>query len=470
MELRLRQRLPTISLSLCLLVSWPVSGSVLSRNIDSRIRNSDVSNAVWAVHVEDSEGRVVYSRNGDTLVIPASVRKLFSAASVANCRGLDFQYRTELWAEGTVEDGVLHGNLIIRGSGDPSLGSRYHPRTTAVFEPWVAAVRAAGVRLINGGIVADASLFDDIHFPGSWKYDNIGESYAAPIDSLAFNENAVGVFMTAFGCSRYWIMADPWFVPIMTDTNCSDPRLTMNSVEGNMLLVRGNPGKSRYGERFTKLKSVTDPALYAAQAFEAVLDDEGIATVAEPRVTQFATKSRELLAVIESPPLYTLVGTMLESSVILFAEMLFKSTSETVPASWEGAQVVERSFLVNLVGIDDASFDFEDGSGLAVENYVTARATVSLLRWMTQPERRGVWEELLASPEETGTLQRRLRGFKGRLWAKTGTLDGVRGLAGYMIRKDGDLRYFAIFVNHYSAASWQAGEVIDQIVHEIDAW
>ncbi len=468
MEFRLSRKVAV--LTVLLLVVFSADASVLSRNIDSRIRGSELNNAFWAIHVEDEQGRVVYSRNSDRLAVPASVRKLFTAATVANCQGFGYQYQTELWIDGTVEEGVLHGNLVLRGSGDPSLGSRYTPSTTTIFDPWVEAVRNAGITLINGGVVADASAFDDQNYPGSWKHDNIGESYAPPIDALAFNENGLGVFMTAQDCNRFWVATDPWFLPVVMETNCTDRRLSMSTIGENTLRVRGNPGKSTPGEIFTTIRSVTDPALYAGQALDAALEDGGIQIMAEPRVTKEPMAAATMIGTIKSPPLYTLLGTMLETSSNLFAEMLYKSVSAEAPASLEGAHAVERDFLTGIVGIDDDSFQFDDGSGLAVEDYVTPHATVHLLRWMTEPSRRGLWEELLASPSQPGTLRRRLKGFEGRLWGKTGTLDGVRALAGYLVRRDGELRYFAIFVNHHSGPSWQAGQLIDQIVHEIDAW
>lgn len=447
----------------------PVTAQSLGDRIDDRIRRSAVRNAHWAVHVEDADGRVLHSRNGDRLMIPASVRKLFTAATVASCHDLGSQYETELWLSGRVDgEGVLHGNLIIRGVGDPSLGARYEARTTDIFEPWIEAVRDRGIRMVNGGVVADVSAFDGVHYPGSWKYDNIGESYAPPIDALAFNENGVGVFLTAYDCRRYWVMTDPWFVPISADTNCSASSLSVRTADENVLRVYGNAGRSRPGERFTTIRSITDPGLYAAQAFTASLESAGIATIAEPRVARDREQGSAKLGIIASPPLYTLVGTMLEQSSNLFAEMMYKAVSAEDPASWAGAHVTERGFLTGVVGLASDSFSFDDGSGLAVENYVTAEATVGLLRWMTTPERRGLWQELLASPGESGTLRRRLGNFSGRLWGKTGTLDGVRALAGYLERPDGEVRYFAIFVNNYSVAAWQAGEVIDQIVQEID--
>jgi serine-type D-Ala-D-Ala carboxypeptidase/endopeptidase (penicillin-binding protein 4) len=467
MELRLNLR--TVgSVVLALSLVHGLDASSLGETIDSRIGRSNLRNAVWGIRVEDGSGNLLYERNASGLFIPASVRKLFTAAAVAGCHGLDARYRTELWLDGHVEGEVLHGNLVVRGTGDPSFGARYVPRTISAFDPFVARVRNLGIRTINGSVVADVSAFDAEQYPGAWKIQNIGRSYAPPIDALAFNENAVGIFMQAEDCRRYWLAADPWFVPIVAETDCTSRTLSMDAIEENRVRVRGNPGTSRRGEIFSTLRAVSDPGLYVAQALEAALGEIGIESIGEPWVSQAPAAATTLLETIESPVLYTLLATMIQPSSNLFAEMLFKSIDPNAPASWEGARQVERDYLVNVVGLDGSSFTFDDGSGLSANNFVSPDAVMGLLRWMMEGEQRFVWMDLMAKPGESGTLRTRLAPLRGRLWAKTGTLDGVRGLAGYFIRPDGSTRYFTIFVNHYAAPAWQAGEVIDGIVHDID--
>jgi serine-type D-Ala-D-Ala carboxypeptidase/endopeptidase (penicillin-binding protein 4) len=469
MELRLNLRTAAGFLP-ALFLAHALGASTLGDRIDARIGGSELRNAVWGIQVEDGAGNLLYERNGEGLFIPASVRKLFSAAAVAGCHGLDARYRTELWLDGSVDGDVLHGNLIVRGSGDPSLGARYLPRTISVFDPFVEAVRALGIRTINGSVVADVSAFDAERFPGAWKIQNIGRSYAPPIAALAFNENAVGVFLRAEDCRRYWMAADPWFVPIVAETNCTSRTLSMEPIEENRVLVRGNPGTSKRGETFSTLRTISDPGLYAAQALEAALGEVGIESIGEPWVSQTPLAATTLMGTIESPVLYTLLTTMIQPSSNLFAEMLFKSIDADTPASWEGARQVERDYLVEVVGLDESSFVFDDGSGLSANNFVSPDAVVRLLRWMIEGDQRFIWMDLMAKPGESGTLRTRLAAFQGRLWGKTGTLDGVRGLAGYFIRRDGSPRYFTIFVNHYASPAWQAGEVIDGIVHDIDRY
>jgi serine-type D-Ala-D-Ala carboxypeptidase/endopeptidase (penicillin-binding protein 4) len=467
MEFRLNLRTVGVFF-LALSLVHGLDASSLAEKIDSRIERSNLRNSVWGIRVEDGAGNLLYERNAAGLFIPASVRKLFSAAAVAGCHGFDARYRTELWLDGYVDGEVLHGNLVVRGTGDPSFGSRYLPRTISAFDPFVARARDLGIRTINGSVIADVSAFDEEQYPGAWKIQNIGRSYSPPIDALAFNENTVGISMQAHDCRRYWLTADPWFVPILAETDCASRTLTMEQLEQNRVLVRGNPGTSRRGEIFSTLRAVSDPGLYVAQALEAALGEIGIELIGEARASQSPVVATTLLETIESPVLYTLLATMIQPSSNLFAEMLFKSIDAGAPASWEGARMVERDYLVNVVGLDGSSFTFDDGSGLSANNFVSPDAVMGLLRWMMEGEQRFAWMDLMAKPGESGTLRTRLAPFQGRLWAKTGTLDGVRGLAGYFIRSDGSPRYFTIFVNHYASPAWQAGEVIDGIVRDID--
>ena len=140
--------------------------------------------AIWGIDVEDDSGRVLYEQNAHTLLMPASNRKLFSAATIANCAGFDHQFATELWLDGR--------DVILRGGGDPSFGGRYTFERDAVFAPFVDALRRRGITSIDGDLVADVSLFDRVTIPPSWEVGDLGTDYAAPVDALAFAENVEG--------------------------------------------------------------------------------------------------------------------------------------------------------------------------------------------------------------------------------------------------------------------------------------
>ena len=144
----------------------------------------EIRGAIWGIDVEDDSGRVLYAQNEHTLLMPASNRKLFSAATIAGCAGFDHQFATELWLDGR--------DVVIRGGGDPSFGGRYAFSVDSVFAPFVDALRRRGVTSIDGDLIADVSLFDRVTIPPSWEVGDLGTDYATPVDALAFAENVEG--------------------------------------------------------------------------------------------------------------------------------------------------------------------------------------------------------------------------------------------------------------------------------------
>ncbi len=180
------RRLALLPLTLCAvaLYSCTTAGArpeALGASIERVVAASPVKHALWGIQVEDDAGRVLYAHDGDRLMIPASNRKLFSAATDVECLGRDARLVTELWLAGR--------NVVIRGAGDPSFASAR--RESPGFAPFVAALRERGVTSV-ADVVADVSRFDRVTIPGSWKYGNLGSDYAAPVDALAVDENVSG--------------------------------------------------------------------------------------------------------------------------------------------------------------------------------------------------------------------------------------------------------------------------------------
>jgi serine-type D-Ala-D-Ala carboxypeptidase/endopeptidase (penicillin-binding protein 4) len=148
-------------------------------DLDSLTKPSPFDRAYWAIHVEDDDGRVLYSQNANKLMMPASNRKLSASATIANCLGLDTQLKTEIWRDG--ED------LVIVGDGDPTLGSWRYERDDDFLNA-AAALRERGVTRVRD-VVVDVSRFDRNTIPYGWKFGYLGDAYAAPVDAIAWNEN-----------------------------------------------------------------------------------------------------------------------------------------------------------------------------------------------------------------------------------------------------------------------------------------
>ena len=422
----------------------------LARRIDAIRHQPQLTGAIWGIDVVDDAGRTIYARHETTLLIPASNRKLFTAATVASCEGLDRQIATELWRDGD--------DLVIRGGGDPSLGGRWAFDREAVFAPFVAALQQRGIAEVRD-VIADASLFDRVTIPSTWKVGNLGSDYAVPTDALAYNENVAGI--VADHCATPVVVTDPPFVTATANVACGREEPNVRSDAANAIAMTGS-----MPEHFQTLAGIADPALYAAQALRDVLQRAGIRVTGKTTVNATPRNWQERIAVIQSPPLWQLLSVVLKPSQNLYAEMLFKGLSAGAqPASYEASEEIERRFLTTEAGVLKTDFRFVDG--LSPDDLVTPRAIVALLRWMNEPSRRATWWMLLAHPGEEGTLRRRLLPFADRMRGKTGSISGVNALSGIMNMPDGTHRYFSIIINHNAGDSSDALKAIDAIVSEI---
>jgi D-alanyl-D-alanine carboxypeptidase/D-alanyl-D-alanine-endopeptidase (penicillin-binding protein 4) len=428
--------------------------SPLAKKIDLLAGTPPFDHAVWGIVVEDEAGQRLYARNAGTLFIPASNRKLFSGATAANCLGFERQLTTDFFLDGN--------DLVIRGGGDPSFGGRWTFDRDALFDPVVAALRARGIGAIAGDVVADVSAFDRVTIPPQWEIEDVGSSYAPPVDALAYNENAVGVDVD--DCAKPLVTTDPLFVEataIVTCAEAGEPAITSDAL--NRLTIAGPMPR-----RYHALDSIANPALYAAQAVASALKHAGIPVRGALRVEERRSRlSGERIALIASPPMWQLLSVEMKPSQNLYAEMLYKDAGL---GTYAGAREEERRFLTTEVGIDPVEFRFVDGSGISPTNYVAPEAAVKVLRWMNHPARRGAWWLILATPGEEGTLHRRLVDLAPRLRGKTGTLTGVNSLSGIVTGTGGGTRYFTIFLNHHAATSGDAQRVIDAIAREIAAF
>ncbi|HJW95807.1 MAG TPA: D-alanyl-D-alanine carboxypeptidase [Thermoanaerobaculia bacterium] len=356
----------------------------------ARIDQLTSTRAVWAIDVEDDSGRVLYAQNAHKLMVPASNRKLFSTALASECLGLDHRFTTELWRDGD--------DLVLRGGGDPSFGGRYYASPGDAFAPMLGAVHARGITHVHD-VVADPSAFDRQTIPPSWKIGNLPYDYSAPVDALAYHENAID---------------DDFAIP--------------------------------------------DPALHAARALRDLLVFDGITIEGDVRI---GVAKGERIAAVDSPPLSELLATTLKVSQNLYAEMLFKNAG----GGYYVAAVDRERRFVRELGIDPNDIRFVDGSGLSPDDLAAPAAIVRLMRWMNAPERRGAWWSILATPNEEGTLHRRLTELQSRLRGKTGTLEGVSALSGIIAMPRGGYRYFSIIVDHNTTPN--VNRTIDEIARLI---
>lgn len=450
--------------------------------IDSILARPHLAQAEWTIEVREvGSGRVLYSRAAARPSVPASGLKLVVAAAAAHHLPADHRFRTTLYGTGPVRGGVLEGDLVLYGRGDPNLSSRFFDTPTRVFESLADSLRARGVRRVAGGVVADESWFDARYVHDDWNpYDRLWW-YAAPVGALGFNDNAIDVAVRpgpAVGAPARVTASPASAAYVLENASRTGARGSAYTFD----LDRGaGPGRVRAtgrlplgsGER-TMYFAVDDGARWAGTVFRETLERKGIAVGRRGvRVVSDAAASptarAAVLAEWASPPLDHVIGPVLMRSQNWFAELLVKTLGREVrgEGSWEAGLAVERDFLTRVVGIDPGDVVLRDGSGLSAHNRITPRALVALLRYVRNTPQQRIVLDALPVSGRSGSLERRLEDLPGRVSAKTGYISGVNTLAGFVTLSDGREAAFAIVSNGSREPTARMKAGIDDIVRAI---
>jgi D-alanyl-D-alanine carboxypeptidase/D-alanyl-D-alanine-endopeptidase (penicillin-binding protein 4) len=437
--------------------------------VDRVMSRPPFQRTMWGIVIESDAGEILYAHNADRLFVPASNRKLMATSFISACLPLDASLETRIERRGEIVDGVLEGDLVIVGGGDPSFAGRFFPDRDDFLRPLATTLRDAGIRSIHGDIVADASLFAGDIIPSGWKIGYLSDYYAAPVDALAFNENVIGVNVKSEHCHLLGITTDPDFSPGSGDLRCNaNESLSYRATDENSVRVRGLLSREAVQHSVTELVAVRDPALYTAQGVRDFLQRQGISSRGV-RVQRTPLAGTQRLTSIASAQMATILPVVLQDSQNLYTEMLHRRAAAEIfgtAVTLDDALEVERTFLTTVVGLRPDEFTFGDASGLATDNLVTPVAVVKTLRYLLAPERRQFFWEAMAHPGDSGTLHRRLVPLHDRVAAKTGSLNGVTGLSGALLARDGSTIYFSILMNHFDAAA-DSRSMADAIVTKL---
>ena len=471
-------------------------GGSLQQRVTRLIDQPPFDRATWNIYVQDDRGRVLFNRNGDRFSVPASNTKLIVAAAATVLLPPDYRVRTGLYANGAVTNGVLQGDLILYGRGDPTWSERCYTVDTLApggcDSTWTAvdaiaeSLRARGLRRVTGKVVGDGSYFEPTLTHPGWNTFDLNWWYAAPVSGLGFHDNSVD-FRIAPGAAVDQPPAITWnpdlhfftfenrarTVPAESSSTIGDnffrkPGTLDVWAEGTVSLSR-----SPWIESF----ALPDPNLFAARALEATLQKKGIAVAGGAASTTDSMVYRGLrccgtpIAEYRGRPLPDMIFPILNSSQNWFAEMLLKLLGREVgdTASWSKGLDVERRYLIDSVKIDSTAFSLEDASGLAAGNLVTPHAFVQLLAYMYRHPKRAPFIAGLPRAQQRGSLLRRFAGtpIEGRVLAKTGSIDRVNTLSGYIEKANGHVVTFSIQANAHDVPTRQMLAQIDSVVVQL---
>lgn len=418
-------------------------------------RNASIS----AMVIKASTGEIVDAYNQDRVLTPASCTKLITTCTSLELLGSDYRFSTYLETNGSIKDSVLNGNLYVRGTGDPTLGSSKVGNRNFMAQ-WVNALKRKGIRQINGNVIADLSFFDENAANPCWQWEDLGNYYAPGIFSLAYMDNTLNIQLQsgAVGTKAEVIGTTPE-CPELTFQNtikCANisydnsyshgmPLTTVRRLTGSIPANKGT---------FNLRGDIPNPGLALVRDFITRMSDSGIGVSGEADyILEKDTLPRTLLHEHKSEPLSVIVRETNITSNNQYAEQLFRflGSRRGVPATIDQSIGVELDYWQSK-GVSFQSAIINDGCGLAHNNAISAHMFVNLLNYMRSSKE---WESFYASlpiSGTSGTLTSLLRDtpLQGLVHAKSGTLSHVKSYSGYIEMPDGETYIFSVIVNNAS--------------------
>ena len=462
-----RPRAPIVSV---LRFTSPRGGAALTSDLTTLL-GSRTKNGEWgAMVISLTRGDTLFAHGADSKMVPASTMKLFTSAIAFDRLGPEHVFSTDVLRDGPLEaNGVVRGDLVLRGDGDPSLSPRFvRGGPDASMTMLARFVAGTGITRVTGDIVADASALETRGIPEGWLTRYAGSGYAAPFSALTLNENIVIVGVTAGragGAARVFLEPATRGLTVTNTVRTvagSGTRISAHRAGNDRVVVSGTIGARAGTARYQLV--VGDPATFTGGAFRAALEEQGITVDGALRVGRTPEKAM-LVTSLPSPPLARLISIMNRESINIFAELLFRGaargTDKQRLGSAENASATLQEFLVRQVGAAPDAVSVTDGSGLSVLDRVTPRSLVQLLAHAHRAPWGSAFHASLPVAGESELLRTRMRATpaQGNLHAKTGTTNEVIGLSGYVTAENGEILAFAFLYN--GKDRWHARETID---------
>jgi D-alanyl-D-alanine carboxypeptidase/D-alanyl-D-alanine-endopeptidase (penicillin-binding protein 4) len=471
----------------------PLGAQTLQQRLDARLDQPPFNRALWGVALVDENGLVLYGRNADRLFIPASNTKLVVAAVAAALLPPDWKVKTSVYGGGPVVEGVLQGDLVLYGRGDPTFSNRCYATDTMAagvcdrdifskLRTLAEALRARGITAVSGDLVGDGSYFEPRIVHGGWETYDLNWWYAAPVTGLAFNDNSVDIKWAPGPRpgAPATISILPWLGDLTMENRSRTREAGGDDIDffrtPGTLALRAEGMVAQNSRGGTEYFAMPDPNLFTARALRQAMAEAGISVHGATRSTTDSMAYRHLrsgspLAEVESRPLPDMIFPILNTSQNLFAEMMLKHLGRIFgkEGSWRDGLQVERRFLIDSVKIDSTQISLSDGSGLSSVNLVSPRAFTQLLRFMRAHPRWATFAAGLPQSGNTGSLRTRFKNtpIEGKVWAKTGSISRVHTLSGIIEPSRRRRLFFSVQANHHTLPGRQILAQIDSIVVEM---
>jgi serine-type D-Ala-D-Ala carboxypeptidase/endopeptidase (penicillin-binding protein 4) len=457
--------------------------SELRDQLDDYFNDKNFSDALWGVMIKSLKtGEIIYKRNVDKLFIPASNMKLFTSTAALLLLGPNYNYETEFYVNGDLEKGVLKGDLIIQGSGDPTISNRFYGGSkTKIFEDWADSLKAKGIWIIGGNILGDDSVFDNHGLGTGWTLDYESSWFASPSGALSFNDNTIEIKVEPTEINypaKISLNPDTKYVTVISKVITGDEEsqnsISVERLRGtNIINVTGVIRKD--SKSYVENLSISDPTMYLLTVLREVFEKKGI--VVKGNIGGLENSDKKIieddLTLVyrhRSVSLNSILKELNKNSNNFYAEQLLK----TIGLELYNYGTVENGVkackeLFNTMGISPDNMIMADGSGLSRLNLISPRQIVNLLSYMYKSEVYSNFYESLPIAGVDGTLINRMKktSAENNVRAKAGYNTNVSAISGYLKTVSGEPLVFSILVNNFLAPPALANYIQDNVCHRL---
>lgn len=478
----------------------PATSSTAPRSIEDlravisdMLRRTEIAPAQLAVKVVSLDtGRILYEENAGKLLMPASNMKIYTVAAALDRLSPEFRYNTSVYANARPDAaGTVRGDLIVYGRGDPTFAASFNDGDYyKAIDALAERITAGGVRRIEGNLVGDDSYFTGPPLGWGWEWDDLQTADGAEVSALTVNNNALDVFVkpgASVGAQAFVTTGPETSVVKIVNRLTTTARGTKRDVtvvrplgenvldiSGSVPLGSGEGSDKGYVGSF----AITHPAFLFVDLLRRSLTQRGVIITGQTQTVDarargnlpLQTSALVEVASIQSQPLSVIAAQCLKPSQNLYAELLLrtlgrlKGTVDPKVISVDAGIEVVRTFL-REAGIGPREIVMADGSGLSRHNLITADATMRLLVYMSRHRYASAFREALPIAGVDGTLKNRFKGTPaaGNLRAKTGTINTVATLSGYVTSAAGERLVFSVLLNNYPEAPSERRVYLDTI-------
>ncbi len=469
-----------ILLTKCLIAS--------DKNLEQRtslfLNDDAIANAPVSIYVANTTtGEELFSVNPEISITPASVQKLITSATALEIMGGSYTFTTQIGYNGSIENNVLDGNLIILASGDPSLGSPYlFDNKNEFLSQWAKQIKRAGIDSIKGDIIVNTGIYKDQDVPQTWIWEDLGNYFGAAAQSTALYDNTFEIIFetdSLHGGKTRIIDTKPHIPDLLIKNEVTasndnrDRAYVYGSPFDSYRIIRGTLPKGR--DTYSIKASIPNPALLLAQQLKNTLAVSSVNIGGEAQTSSLQPfmhiPDSLLLFEHHSPALSEIIKVMNHESVNLYAEHLCKHIGHlsTGKGSTEAGTEVIKTFWRDK-GIDTNWLFLADGSGLSRNNAFSAKVLTDILVYMNNYSPYfSVFEESVPITGLQGTQKYYFQNsfLKGKVRAKSGSMTRVRSFAGYMETQKGTPVAFSIIINNFNCGSFTMAYKMEKVIEAI---